>query len=434
MPALRPCNAWAARAWSASTRRRASRAPSERRASLERVRHRAADQAGRDEARARRRRRRGAEVPPGGPRVALRAKALCSRSKRVLVRLSVVATDLTGRSTLRSAPAVKLVSDRKSAAASAARMPAAIHPEPGDVDGDEVRDEFDNCPTVRNGSQVNTTTGTTACPGEGEGDACDADDDNDGVPDAARQLPRRPQSVTGGQSTGNGHGDACPPVDADGDGLVDDDDNCDSVANPDQADLDGDDKGDACDADRRRRPLRRWLRQLPDHLQPRAHRRERRRVRQRPARPRQRRHRHGMRPGRAGDRRPARSAAGAGPARRDRPAAGPGRGAHSPHGGDPRRPRRATALLGGMRRHRASSPSGGARRAASASARPASWPVARRGSEARARRTPSCASGPPPAARSGAPAGAACARRSPRSPWTPQRTARRGRRAIVLRP
>ena len=74
----------------------------------------------------------------------------------MLVRLSVVATDLTGRSTLRSAPAVKLVSDRKSAAASAARMPAAIHPEPGDVDGDEVRDEFDNCPTVRNGSQVNT--------------------------------------------------------------------------------------------------------------------------------------------------------------------------------------------------------------------------------------------------------------------------------------
>ncbi len=103
------------------------------------------------------------------------ARRALSRSKRVLVRLSVVATDLTGRSTLRSAPAVKLVSDRRSAAASAARMPAAIHPEPGDVDGDEVRDEFDNCPTVRNGSQVNTdgrkaretrampTTTTTAC-------------------------------------------------------------------------------------------------------------------------------------------------------------------------------------------------------------------------------------------------------------------------------
>ncbi len=36
--------------------------------------------------------------------------------------------------------------------------------------------------------------------------------------------------------------------DTDGDGVIDDDDNCDALANPDQADSDGDQIGDACDA------------------------------------------------------------------------------------------------------------------------------------------------------------------------------------------
>ena len=45
------------------------------------------------------------------------------------------------------------------------------------------------------------------------------------------------------------YGDACPPTHSDSDGIIDDDDNCDTVANPDQSDIDGDDRGDACDAD-----------------------------------------------------------------------------------------------------------------------------------------------------------------------------------------
>jgi urease beta subunit len=40
-----------------------------------------------------------------------------------------------------------------------------------------------------------------------------------------------------------------PPGDADSDGIPDSSDNCDDVANPDQADLDGDGQGDACDPD-----------------------------------------------------------------------------------------------------------------------------------------------------------------------------------------
>jgi hypothetical protein len=38
-------------------------------------------------------------------------------------------------------------------------------------------------------------------------------------------------------------------VDSDGDGLIDDDDNCDFTPNPDQSDIDGDDRGDVCDRD-----------------------------------------------------------------------------------------------------------------------------------------------------------------------------------------
>lgn len=40
-----------------------------------------------------------------------------------------------------------------------------------------------------------------------------------------------------------------PPADLDDDGILDEDDNCPSTPNDDQADLDNDDEGDACDAD-----------------------------------------------------------------------------------------------------------------------------------------------------------------------------------------
>ena len=169
-------------------------------------------------------------------------KALDS-GRRVTVRLSVVGTDTAGRSRRSDAPPVRLMSGGRPAGASVASLRSAYarHPEPGDVDGDEVRDEVDNCPNARNGSQLDTD-------GDGLGDACDDDDDNDGVTDGSDNCRL---DVNPGQENADGdaYGDACPPVDSDGDGLIDDDDNCDANVNPDQSDLDGDDRGDVCDRD-----------------------------------------------------------------------------------------------------------------------------------------------------------------------------------------
>ena len=110
------------------------------------------------------------------------------------------------------------------------------------MDGDEVRDEVDNCPNHKNGSQLDTDD-------DGQGDACDADDDNDGVADSSDNCRIDHNPVQEDTDPSDGYGDACPPTHSDSDGIIDDDDNCDTVANPDQSDIDGDDRGDACDAD-----------------------------------------------------------------------------------------------------------------------------------------------------------------------------------------
>jgi len=83
--------------------------------------------------------------------------------------------------------------------------------------------------------------------GDGSGDACDLDDDNDGVPDAADNCPMV-ANPTQADGDGDGIGDACD-ADDDNDGVLDTVDNCPITANPSQADGDGDGIGDACDLD-----------------------------------------------------------------------------------------------------------------------------------------------------------------------------------------
>ena len=131
---------------------------------------------------------------------------------------------------------------------------ASIPPPPWDLDCDRVSSGSedpdgpgpgvagpDNCPEVRNADQTNTD-------GDADGDACDGDDDNDGVADEGDNC-RTVVNPDQADSDGNGRGDACPPTDEDGDGTFEDVDNCRGLPNPDQANADGDRQGDACDFD-----------------------------------------------------------------------------------------------------------------------------------------------------------------------------------------
>ncbi len=93
----------------------------------------------------------------------------------------------------------------------------------GDQDGDGLADGDDNCATVFNPIRPLDGGVQADHDGDGDGDACDPCPLDAGVTDCA----------SGG--------------DIDGDGVLDADDNCVSVDNPDQLDGDGDLKGDACD-------------------------------------------------------------------------------------------------------------------------------------------------------------------------------------------
>ncbi len=94
-----------------------------------------------------------------------------------------------------------------------------------DSDGDSIPNTLDNCPLAYNPTQ--------------------ADQDLDGVGDACDNCVSE-YNPDQGDVNGNGIGDFCDP-DADGDGILNENDNCWLVENVDQVDSDDDTAGDACD-------------------------------------------------------------------------------------------------------------------------------------------------------------------------------------------
>lgn len=108
--------------------------------------------------------------------------------------------------------------------------PGRIAGASSDTDGDNVANTTDNCPDVSNPSQANNDD-------DALGDACDPDDDNDGMPDE--------YEITYGLNPFDG---ADAGDDADNDGLTNSQE-YDAGTNPRNSDSDGDGRRDGDDVD-----------------------------------------------------------------------------------------------------------------------------------------------------------------------------------------
>lgn len=154
--------------------------------------------------------------------------------------------------------------------------------EASDLDGDDIRDEDDNCPDVFNPQQFDFDfdghgDACDNCPdvsnfnqndqnNNGVGNACEEeacddinrdgfcedwerDDDDDGVANLNDNC-RLTENPDQADDDRDGVGDACDQVDnndLDGDGVLNEDDNCPHDGNPDQRDENRNEIGDDCD-------------------------------------------------------------------------------------------------------------------------------------------------------------------------------------------
>ena len=108
-----------------------------------------------------------------------------------------------------------------------------------DTDSDGVGDNTDNCLSIVNEDQLDTDS-------DGFGNACDDDDDGDGVNDDEDAFPLNGLEWldNDGDLVGNNQDE-----DDDNDGVVDSSDNCPLNTNEDQTDTDNDGLGNPCDSD-----------------------------------------------------------------------------------------------------------------------------------------------------------------------------------------